>query len=80
MASITELLRGLMEELARQQDGTIDPKPLHDRELCRWEDEGHIYLEADLDAEHRTFVDICIYRGRAFIRMTRKVVDPAETA
>ena len=43
MASITELLRGLMEELTREQDGTTHPEPLHHRELCRWEDEKHIY-------------------------------------
>jgi hypothetical protein len=71
MASITELLRGLMEELTREQDGTTHPEPLHYRELCRWEDEEHIYLEADLGADLGSFVDICIYRGRASIRMTR---------
>ena len=71
MASITELLRGLMEELTHEQDGTTHPEPLHHRELCRWEDEEHIYLEADLDADLGSFVDISIYRGRAFIRMTR---------
>ena len=71
MASITELLRGLMEELTREQDGTTHPEPLHDRELCRWEDEQHIYLEADLGTDLRSDVDICIHRGRAFIRMTR---------
>ena len=71
MASITELLRGLMEELTREQDRTTHPEPLHPRELCRWEDEEHIYLEADLDADIGSYVDICIYRVRAFIRMTR---------
>ena len=71
MASITELLRGLMEELTREQDGTTHPEPLHDRELCRWEDEEHIYLEADLGTDLGSTVDICIHGGRAFIRMTR---------
>ena len=71
MASITELLRGLMEELTREQDGTTHPEPLHDRELCRWEDEEHIYLEADLGTDLGSSVDICIHGGRAFIRMTR---------
>ena len=71
MASITELLRGLMEELTREQDGTTHPEPLHYRELCRWEDEQHIYLEADLDTDLGSAVDICIHGGRAFIRMTR---------
>ena len=60
-----------MEELTREQDGTIDPEPLDDRELGRWEDEEYIYLEADLDADNGTGVEICIYKGRAFIRITR---------
>ncbi len=71
MASITELLRGLMEELTREQDGTTHPEPLPYRELCRWEDEEHIYLEADLGTDLGSAVDICIHGGRAFIRMTR---------
>ena len=45
MASITELLRGLMEELTLDQDGTTHPEPLHYRELCRWEDEEHTTLK-----------------------------------
>ena len=71
MASITELLRGLMEELTRQQEGTTHPDPLHYRELCRWENEEHIYLEADLGTDIGSDVDIYIHRDRAFIRMTR---------
>ena len=61
MASITELLRGLMEELTREQDGTTRPEPLHYRELCRWEDEEHIYLEADLDTDLGSKISISSY-------------------
>ena len=71
MASITELLRGLMEELTREQDRTTHLEPLHYRELCRWEDEQHIYLEADLGTDLGLDIDIFIHGGRAFIRMTR---------
>jgi hypothetical protein len=71
MASITELLRGLMEELTREQDGATHPEPLPCRELCRWDDEKHTYLEADLGNYIEEYVDICIQGGRAFIRMTR---------
>jgi hypothetical protein len=71
MASITELLRGLMEELTRGQDGTTHPQPLQYRALCRWEDEQHIYLEADLGTDLGSDVDLCIHGCRAFITMTR---------
>ena len=71
MASITELLRELMEELTREQDGTIPPEPLHDGELCQWKDDEHIYFEADLGTDLIFHVDINIHSGRAFIMMTR---------
>jgi hypothetical protein len=71
MASITELLGGLMDELTREQHGTTHPESIDYRELCRWEDEQHIYFEADLGTDLGSNVDICIHRGRAFIRMTR---------
>ncbi len=60
-----------MEELTREQDGTTHPEPLDYGELCRWEDEQHIYLEADLGTNIGYYVDIYINRDRAYIRMTR---------
>ena len=71
MASITELLRGLVEELTRDPDGTTHPEPLRCGGLCRWEDEQHIYLEADLGTDLAYNLDICTHGGRVFIRMTR---------
>jgi hypothetical protein len=60
-----------MEELTREHDCVSPSNALPPKDLRRWEDEDHIYLEAELDAGLGSSIDICIHAGRAFIRMTR---------
>ena len=66
-----------MEELTREQDGTTHPEPLHYRELCRWEDEQHIYLEADLGTDLGSYCRY-LHLWRSGLHPDDSVLGPAD--
>jgi hypothetical protein len=81
MTPLPKLLRRVLEELTHEQGGPcpVESGAPDGEHLERWEDEDYIYLEADLAEDLGPAIDICIYKGRAFIRMTRISPDRRRT-
>jgi hypothetical protein len=83
---MTDFIKCLLDVFARLQEGlgrvpersSLAEGP-GDGSVIQWEDEDYLYLDVDLRPGATDIVDICIYRGHAFIRMAKYMPLPDVT-